>query len=140
MSGEWSIVIACQRRCDYECWELFWIYYIQVVMALKKTESKGYRIDDQYGVYFVTFTVVGWVDVFTRKECKHIIVDSLKYCQEKKGLVIYAWVLMSNHMHMVIGAKESSSGLSAIIRDFKKFTARNIIAWSTTSKKESRRE
>ena len=106
----------------------------------KPKDHKGYRIDDQFGDYFVTFTVVGWMDIFTRKECRHIIVDSLKYCQENKGLIIYAWVLMDSHLHMAIGAKEGSSGLSAIIRDFKKFTARKLIEWCTTSKRESRRE
>jgi len=103
------------------------------------TERKGYTITDQYGMYFMTMTTVGWMDIFTRKECKHIIVDSLKYCQQNKGLVVYAWVLMESHLHIVASAKESSDGLSAIIRDFKKFTAHKIIQW-TKSNRESRRE
>jgi len=47
--------------------------------------------------YFLTLTIVGWVDVFTRENHKLTIVDSLKYCQHEKGLIIYGWVLMSNH-------------------------------------------
>lgn len=103
-------------------------------------KRKGYIIADQYAAYFVTFTVVGWMDVFTRKECKHIIIDALKYCQKNKGLIINAWVLMGNHMHLVISAKKDSDGVSAIIRDFKKFTARKLIEWITQSKTESRKE
>jgi len=45
-------------------------------------------------LYFLTLTVIDWVDIFTRPVYKHIIVDSLKYCQAQKGLVLYAWCLM----------------------------------------------
>lgn len=61
-----------------------------------------YFIEDQHGVHFLTFTVVEWIDVFTRKEYKQIIVDSLNYCIKEKGVECYAWVLMSNHLHIVM--------------------------------------
>ena len=61
---------------------------------------------------------MGWVDIFTRKECKDIIVDSLKYCNSNKGLSIHAYVIMSNHIHLIVSAREGSWGLSGIIRDF----------------------
>ena len=63
-------------------------------------------------LYFVTSTVVDWIDIFTRPKYKHIILESLAYCQEKKGLRIYAWVLMSNHLHMIV-----SSGTEATVSD-----------------------
>lgn len=55
-----------------------------------------YKIQDQQGIHFVTFTVVGWLDVFIRREYKDIIVDSLNYCIKDKGLVVYAWCLMTS--------------------------------------------
>ena len=58
----------------------------------------GYKITDQGAMYFVSFAVVGWIDIFSRKEYRDIIIESLKYCQEHKGLVIYAWCIMSNHV------------------------------------------
>ena len=100
----------------------------------------GYRIRDQYATYFVTFTVVGWVDLFTRKACKDIIIDSLKFCQSNKGLIIFAYVVMESHLHLMLSAQETSQGLSAIIRDFKKFTSRELYAWIENNPKESRRD
>jgi len=50
--------------------------------------DSGCKITNQYGMYCLTFKVVGWIDVFTRKETKQIIIDSLKYCIAEKGLVI----------------------------------------------------
>jgi REP element-mobilizing transposase RayT len=85
-----------------------------------------YRIADQNGIYFTTSTIVDWIDVFTRISYKEIIVQSLNYCVEMKGLEIYAWVLMSNHLHMVCRAREGYK-LSEILRDFKKFTSKQII-------------
>ncbi len=78
-------------------------------------------------MYFLTFTVIDWVDVFTRKKYKLEIVDSLNYCVQEKGLIIYAWVIMSNHVHVIWQAKEGFQ-LSPIIRDFKKFIAKKIIS------------
>ena len=55
-------------------------------------------------LYFITTTVIDWMDVFTRPAYKHIVIDSLRYCQEHKGLQIYAWVLMTNHLHLIASA------------------------------------
>ena len=44
--------------------------------------------------YFVTITVVGWVDIFTRLKQRYIIINALNYCQEQKGLENYAYCIM----------------------------------------------
>ena len=62
----------------------------------------NYRFDNPDGVYFVTFAVVDWVDVFTRSAYADIVLESLRYCQEAKGLEIFAWCMMSNHVHLII--------------------------------------
>jgi len=103
-------------------------------------DQGGYRIVDQYATYFLTFVVVGWVDLFTRKECRQILVDSLRYCQENKGLILYSFVIMSNHMHLIAAAKEETSGLSSIIRDYKRATSKAILNWIHDNNKESRRD
>jgi REP element-mobilizing transposase RayT len=76
--------------------------------------------------YFLTLTVVDWVDVFTRPVYKNIITDSLAFCIKEKGLQIYAWVLMSNHLHLVASAA-GDIDLSDILRDMKKFTSKKIV-------------
>ncbi len=85
-----------------------------------------YQVTDQNGIYFITSTVVDWIDIFTRRELAEVIVDSLGFCQREKGLIIYSWCLMPNHLHLIVSAKEKFN-LSAIIRDFKKFTSKRII-------------
>mgnify|MGYP000202983127 CR=1 FL=1 len=104
-----------------------------------KPARTGYHIADQYGTYFLTFTVVGWIDIFTRKECKDIVIESLKFCQKQKGLNIHAFVIMPSHIHLILSAQEHTSGLSNIIRDMKKYLSKTLIRWLLTNKKESRK-
>ncbi|MGD1839943.1 MAG: transposase [Thermonemataceae bacterium] len=100
--------------------------------------ARPYSIQNDTSLYFVTFAVVYWIDVFSRLHYKDLVVDSLNFCASKKGLTIYAWCLMSNHIHLIISAKEGFQ-LSDILRDFKKYTASQIIA-SIQEEPESRRE
>ncbi|MBS2098524.1 transposase [Carboxylicivirga linearis] len=88
--------------------------------------SENYYIGDQHATYFLTFTVVNWIDVFTRPEYKDVVVDSLRFCQENKKLRIFAWVLMTNHLHMICKT-DYPQQLSNLIRDFKQFTAKNLL-------------
>ncbi|HZV69889.1 MAG TPA: hypothetical protein VFG10_10110 [Saprospiraceae bacterium] len=100
----------------------------------------GYRITDQFATYFMTFTIVGWVDVFTRKECCQILIDSFNYCKDNKGLILYAYVFMESHIHLLAAAAYGSKGMSAIVRDYKTFTSKKIIEWITDNPMESRRD
>lgn len=102
-------------------------------MGLKNKIYEGYT-------YYMTLTVVEWVDIFTRPIYKQIIVDSLKYCQEAKGLEIYGWVLMSNHLHLLASARKEGVTMSDILRDFKKFTSKKIVKTVLEEPTESRKD
>lgn len=99
--------------------------------------SDGFTIRDQSLPHFITATVVDWIDVFSRKSHRDSIIKSLDFCINNKGMVLYGYVIMSNHVHMVV---QSSDGkLSDLIRDFKKFTAKTILEKIQTEP-ESRRD
>jgi putative transposase len=98
----------------------------------------GYKIRDKEGIHFVTFAVTEWVDVFTRREYRDIVLDSIRHCQKEKGLILYAWCIMSNHAHLVVSAKNNDT--SDILRDFKKFTSKQIIKAIEEHPGESRKE
>ena len=90
-------------------------------------------------VYFITDTVVDWVDIFTRPVFKHVIIESFQYCKREKGLIIYAWILMTNHLHAIVRSTGENK-VSDIWRDFKKFTSKEIIRTMLVENTESRRE
>jgi len=97
-----------------------------------------YFINDQHAKYFLTLTVVQWIDVFTRREYRDIVVQSLQHCIENKGLRLYAWVIMSNHLHLVAHCV-APNRMSDFLRDFKKFTSKRIVN-AIMEIPESRRE
>ncbi len=98
----------------------------------------GYKIRNKEAAHFITFAVVEWADVFTRKCYRELLVDSIGFCQQEKGLRLHAWCIMSNHVHLVASA--CNNDLSEILRDFKKFTSKQLIKAIQENKQESRKE
>ncbi len=97
----------------------------------------AYQIKNQTGLYFLTLQVVGWADIFTRQSYRDIIIDSFVYCRKNKGLKIYAYVIMSNHIHCIVSANDN---LSDVVRNFKKFTSKEILKLVNENTQESRKE
>ena len=99
--------------------------------------SEKYKMANPEGIYFLTMTVVHWIDLFTRQELRDVFVQSLQYCQLKKGLVVYAWCIMPSHAHLIISSEKENP--SDVIRDLKKFTSKAFVK-EIESINESRRE
>ena len=85
----------------------------------------GYKIENQTEIHFLTMTIVGWADIFSRQSYRDVLIESMKYCTANKGLIVYAYVIMTNHFHCIWQSKDGN--LSDLIRDFKKFTSAEII-------------
>ena len=100
--------------------------------------SEKYKIWDKDKGYFVTLTTVDWIDVFTHRNHKLKIIEALKYCQKNKGLEIFGYCLMTNHLHLIARANGKQS-LSEILRDFKQFTGKAILR-QIIEEPESRRD
>lgn len=94
---------------------------------------RRYKFTDKEGCYFVTATVVDWVDVFTRE----ILLNSFKFCLQHQGLIIPAWVLMPNHFHMICSFRQNNGGL--VLKNIKRFTAIKIIDAIINNPRESRK-
>jgi putative transposase len=82
-----------------------------------------YRIFETEYPYLLTCTILGWLPVFTRPESVAIVFDSWKYLQQHKGLQIFGYVVLENHLHLIA----SAPNLSQVIKSFKMFTARELI-------------
>jgi REP element-mobilizing transposase RayT len=88
--------------------------------------------------YFITMTVIGWIDLFTRREINNIIIKNLRYAQNYRGLEIFAYVIMYSHIHMI--ARKINGNLNDIIRDFKSYSAKEIIDFIQNDPTESRKQ
>lgn len=100
--------------------------------------ARKYAIRDSAQLYFVSFATINWVDVFIRRQYCDIVVDILRYCVENKDLELYAWCIMSSHIHLIISSERAN--LSDILRDMKRHTAKRILEAIADDVQESRRE
>ena len=82
-----------------------------------------YKIYEPTHPHFVTCTVLHWIPIFTRQQSVQILIDCIKFLQDKDTLKVYAYVILENHMHMVV----SSNDLHKTMQSFKHFTAKQIL-------------
>jgi len=100
--------------------------------------SVKYKTGDDQLPHFITFSVVEWIDALTRNEYKEIIMESLNYCIAEKGMKLNAWIIMTNHVHLIMSARPGFM-ISNILRDLKKFTSKQIVKAIKENPKESRK-
>ena len=100
--------------------------------------SEFLKANETEATYFVTLTVVDWIDVFTRKEYVDIVLDNLQQCRIHKGLEVFAYVVMPSHLHLIVRRKDGL--LSDLLRDFKSFTAKRLLEAIRSHPQESRKE
>jgi len=100
--------------------------------------SRKWKFVDAKGLYFVSYAVINWVDVFVRNEYRQQLIESWKYCQVHKGLDIYGWCIMPSHVHLIIGSQ--TSPLENIVRDMKRHTSEQLHERIKKHPQESRKE
>jgi putative transposase len=82
-----------------------------------------YRIFEKEYPYFLTDTVVAWLPIFSYPPLATIVLDSWKFLQQQRGVRIFGYVIMENHLHWIA----SGDDLSKQIGHFKSYTARKMI-------------
>jgi putative transposase len=82
-----------------------------------------YRFSSELQPFFVTQTVVSWLPVLAYPEHAEIVLESWRFLQRERGIVILAWVIMENHLHWIAVGPE----LGKRVGEFKSFTALKIL-------------
>jgi len=100
--------------------------------------SRKYKFHDKDKLYFISFAVVNWIDVFVRDEYKEVIIQSWKYCQQNKGLQIFGWCIMTSHVHMIIGTENKK--LDEIVGGMKSYISTQLKKIIKDNTEESRKE
>ncbi len=100
--------------------------------------SRKYKFKNPTAAYFVSFATVYWIDVFTRQEYFNILLESIDYCRKEKGMELYAFCFMPNHIHLIF--RDSNEDPMNLLRDFKKHTSKKILKAIEENPIESRKE
>ncbi len=100
--------------------------------------SKKYKFTDNSKLYFISFAVTNWIDLFVREAYRNVLIDSINHCQAKKELELYGWCIMTSHIHLIIGS--GGNALSNIMRDLKRHTSEELHKTIANNKTGSSRE
>lgn len=82
----------------------------------------SWKVHPDIGLYFCTSSIVDWYPIFTESRFFEVISESLSYCRHHKGLQIHAYVIMLNHLHLIISSNPGVT-VSDHMRDFKRYTS-----------------
>ncbi|MCG2613059.1 transposase [Terrimonas sp. NA20] len=77
--------------------------------------------------HFLTLNTVDCVDIFIRPVYKQVIVHTLNHFIDSKGLVVFSWCLMTNHLHLLVQPQDGYS-IEEIEQEYKAFTTQKILA------------
>ena len=91
-----------------------------------------YKIVENDQIYFITSTVIEWLPIFTRKAFFNVLLESINYSRTQKGVKIYAYVILDNHLHLI----GEGDKMGKIIKEFKSHTARKIISLAEQENKD----
>ena len=84
-----------------------------------------FKVTKESNIYFITSTIHCWVPIIYNDDIFSIILDSLKFCKRNKGLDIYGYVIMPNHIHAIIGHDDYRK-IPFVIKDFKRHTSKQV--------------
>ena len=88
---------------------------------------------------FFTATIQNWKHLLADEKYKTVVINCLKFLVENNKVQINAFVIMSNHIHLIWQAAAGNT-LSDIQTSFKKFTSQQFIKLLKQDKKSNNYE
>ena len=82
-------------------------------------------INFDYHPQFFTATILEWKHLLKEDEFKDIIIKSLQFLTNEKSVVIYAFVIMPNHIHLIWQIQDGFKRDKIQLR-FLRFTAQQM--------------
>ena len=86
---------------------------------------KKYNIENQ--VHFITIDTYKKIKIFDNENLYQIIIDNLNFYREKFSFKLIAYVIMPNHIHLLIQLSEKYNNISKVMQDFKSHSAKEIV-------------
>ena len=90
-------------------------------MAIKLKHS------NTYSTYFVTFTCIEWKPLFELTNTYGMVYKWFAILKEQYNVGIVAYVIMPNHLHVILHFHNEDFNLNTIIANGKRFIAYEII-------------
>lgn len=83
-------------------------------------------VHDINHLYFVTASIAGWKRLLAEPKYMQIILDSLTWLQNEKRILLFAFVIMPSHLHLIL--KPESKTIGEVLQNFGSYTAHAILS------------
>jgi putative transposase len=90
-------------------------------MAIKLKHS------EVYSMYFITFTCYNWMHLFKLTNSYDMVYKWFNYLKENKKAEVISFVIMPNHLHLILHFSDEKFNLNSIVGNAKRFMAYEII-------------
>lgn len=87
-------------------------------------------------IYFITLTTKDWFYFFDRNDRFEILEDCFVFFQKNRGLRVYAFVFMLNHLHFIAAAEDMGSALREMKSFLSKIFKRSILEFEPSSMRQ----
>jgi len=99
-------------------------------MSVKKEQVEKHRI------YYCTFTCYKWLHLFEITKLYDHIYSWFDLMKKEYGNQVLAYVVMPNHLHVMIFVNENSKSINQLMGNGKRFMAYEIVKRLTEQKQE----
>lgn len=82
---------------------------------------------DTYSTYFITFTCVEWIALFEISNTYYMVYKWFTILKGEFNADVIAYVIMPNHLHVIVHFKNERFNLNKIVGNGKRFIAYEII-------------
>lgn len=100
--------------------------------------SRKYKFQNQDELYFISYAVVFWIDVFIRDMYKKVLLETRQYLPERKGPGDIC--IVHHDQPCTYDNRNKGSKLEEIVRDMKSHTSRSLKKAISENEQESRKE
>jgi len=84
------------------------------------------QIIETDGIYFITITCYQWMPLIERLNGYDLVYTQFDYLRSQ-GHYITGYVIMPNHLHLLIGFRNSGKSINNIIGNMKRFLAYSMV-------------
>ena len=100
--------------------------------------SRKYKFKNPEGLYFVSFAIVYWIDVFVRENYFSVFTESLDFCRKNKGMELFCWCIMPSHVHLIF--RDKANDPAKLLKELKTYTSKALQLSIKENNIESRQE
>ena len=86
-------------------------------------------------IYFITYIIYKWIQIYTEEKYFYLVYKWFDHMKQHYGNKVHGYVIMPNHLHLLLYISERSPDVSKLVQNAKRFQTYGIIDYLLLDKK-----